>query len=153
MRSGAAALAITLALSSCSSSDPLAQDPQDGANSQSTCTSTEIDQGSKWIKGQLDAFAQGNPESAYGFASASFKLSNNLQQFVAIIVTNYGFLLNARSNTVTECTKENEFFLFNVRVTDSAGQEYPMRYTISQIDGAWGVDAAVVVVDDEPVFS
>lgn len=153
MRASAAALAITLALSSCSSADPVAQELQESAPSQSTCTTTEIEQGSDWIKGQLAAFAQEDPESAYGFASASFKLNNNLQQFVAIIVTNYGFLLNSRSYAVAECTRQARFLLFNVAVTDSAGQKYAMQYTVSQINGAWGVDAAVVVVDDEPVFS
>ena len=154
LRSAVVALAITLLLSSCSSTDPVAQEPQESTSAQPTCSNTEVDQGSAWIKGQLDAFANEDPETAYSFASESFKARSDLQQFVAIIVTNYGFLLSTRSHTIGDCTKQGELFLFDVQVTDTTGQKYPMEYTLSKIADTWGVDAASVTVgEDEPVFS
>ena len=154
LRSAVVALAIILLLSSCSSTDPVAQEPQESTSAQSTCSNAEVDQGSAWIKGQLDAFANEDPETAYSFASESFKARSDLQQFVAIIVTNYGFLLSTRSHTIGDCTKQGELFLFDVQVTDTTGQKYPMEYTLSKIADTWGVDAASVTVgDDGPVYS
>lgn len=154
LRSAAVVLALALLLASCSSPDPVAQAPQESAPAQPTCSNSEIVQGSAWIKGQLAAFTKEDLETAYSFASESFKARSGLQQFVAIIVTNYGFLLNARSYTVGDCTKEGELFLFNVQVTDRSGQKYLMEYTVSKIANAWGVDAASVTTDDdEPVYS
>ena len=152
MRSVAVALAITFLLTSCSSSDPVAQ--QESTPAQPTCSNTEADQGSAWIKGQLDAFTNEDPESAYSFASESFKAGSNLEQFIAIIVSNYGFLLSTSSYTIGDCTKQDELFLFDVEVTDIAEQKYSMKYTLSKIAGNWGVDAASVTVsEDEPLYS
>ena len=152
MRSVAVALAITVLLTSCSSSDPVAQ--QKSTPAQPTCSNTEVDQGSAWIKGQLDAFTNEDPESAYSFASESFKAGSNLEQFIAIIVSNYGFLLSTSSYTIGDCTKQDELFLFDVEVTDIAEQKYSMKYTLSKIAGNWGVDAASVTVgEDEPLYS
>ena len=149
----AVVLVVTLLISSCSSTVPVAQEPQESASAQPTCTKAEIDQGSAWIKGQLTAFTEEDPETAYGFASESFKARSSLQQFVAIIVGNYGFLLNTDSYTVGDCTKQGELFLFDVQVTDTTGQKYPMEYTLSKIANTWGVDAASVTVgEEEPVY-
>mgnify|MGYP006184776199 CR=1 FL=1 len=154
LRSAVVAVAIILLLSSCSSTDPIAQEPQESTSAQPTCSNAEVDQGSAWIKGQLDAIANEDPETAYSFASESFKARSDLQQFVAIIVTNYGFLLSTRSYTIGDCTKDGQFFEFDVEVIDTAGEKYPMRYTLSKIAGTWGVDAAAVTVgEEEPSYS
>ena len=152
MRPAVVALAITLLLTSCSSSDPVAQ--QESIPTLPSCSNAEVDQGSAWIKGQLDAFNKEDPETAYGFASEKFKANSSLNQFVATIVTSYGFLLSSRSYTIGDCTKQGELFLFNVQVIDATGQKYPMRYTLSKIAGTWGVDSAGVTVgEDEPSYS
>jgi hypothetical protein len=152
MRTAAVALAITVLLAGCSSTNPVAQ--QESTPTQPTCSNTEVDQGSAWIKGQLDAFTNEDPETAYDFASEKFKAKSSLNQFVAIIVANYGFLLSTTSYTIGDCTKEGELFNFDVQVTDAVGQKYPMRYTLSKIAGTWGVDAAAVTVgEEEPTYS
>ena len=152
LRSAAIALAITLLLTSCSSSDPVAQ--QESIPTQPTCSNAEVDQGSAWIKGQLDAFNKEDPETAYSFASEKFKANSSLNQFVATIVTSYGFLLSSRSYTIGDCTKQGELFLFDVQVIDATGQKYPMRYTLSKIAGTWGVDSAGVTLgEEEPSYS
>ena len=152
MRTAAVALAITVLLAGCSSTNPVAQ--QESIPTQPTCSNTEVDQGSAWIKGQLDAFTNEDPETAYGFASEKFKANSSLNQFVAIIVANYGFLLSTTSYTIGDCSKEGELFNFDVQVTDAVGQKYPMRYTLSKIAGTWGVDAAAVTIgEEEPTYS
>jgi hypothetical protein len=152
LRTAAVALAITVLLASCSSADPVVQ--QESTPAQPICSNTEVDQGSAWITGQLDAFTNEDPETAYGFASEKFKAGSSLNQFVAIIVANYGFLLSTTSYTIGDCTKEGELFNFDVQVIDATGQKYPMRYTLSKIAGTWGVDAAAVTVgEEEPTYS
>jgi hypothetical protein len=152
LRSAVVALAITLLLTSCSSSDPVAQ--KESIPTQPACSNAEVDQGSAWIKGQLDAFNKEDPETAYSFASEKFKANSSLNQFVATIVTSYGFLLSSRSYTIGDCTKLGELFDFDVQVIDATGQKYPMRYTLSKIAGTWGVDSASVTVgEDEPSYS
>ena len=147
MRSAATALAIALLLSGCSSSDPVAQEPQESAPTSATCTSTQQQQGGAWVEGQLAAFADENFEKAYSYASELFRSRNGFQQFVAIIVSNYGFLVNSRSYAVTTCSKTGEYFSFTVNVTDRSGKLYPMGYTLSLIEEVWGVVAAVVTED------
>jgi len=152
MRTIAVALAITLLLTGCSSTDPVAQEKSNPVHP--TCSNAEVDQGSAWIKGQLEAFTKEDPETAYGFASENFKARSSLNQFVAIIVANYGFLLSTSSYTIGDCTKVGEFFDFDVEVIDTAGEKHPMRYALSKIDGTWGVDAAAVTVgEEEPSYS
>ena len=124
-RTAAVALAITILLAGCSSADPVAQEESNSA--QPSCSNTEVDQGSAWIKGQLEAFTKEDPETAYNFASENFKARSSLNQFVAIIVANYGFLLSLSSYTIGDCTKDGEFFDFDVEVIDTAGEKYPMR--------------------------
>lgn len=150
MRSAATALAITLLIAGCSSSDPVAQAPQDSAPTSATCTSTEQEQGAAWVEGQLAAFADENFEKAYSYASELFRSRNDFQQFVAIIVSNYEFLVNSRSYAVNTCANTGEFFSFAVDVTDGSGQLYPMEYTLSLIEDVWGVVAAVVTEDSGP---
>ena len=152
LHSAVVALAITLLLTSCSSSDPVAQ--KESIPTQPACSNAEVDQGSAWIKGQLDAFNKEDPETAYSFASEKFKANSSLNQFVATIVTSYGFLLSSRSYTIGDCTKQGELFDFDVQVIDATGQKYPMRYTLSKIAGTWGVDSAGVSLgEEEPSYS
>ena len=141
------AVAFTLLLSGCSSSSTTENATQESTTPQPSCSQLEIDGGSAWIKGQLAAFAQQDFESAYGFASESFQSGRSLEQFTAIISTGYGFLLSARTNTVSDCIKEGNNFLFDVQVTTDSGTKYPMMYALEKTTDAWGINAATVVAD------
>ena len=119
-----------------------------------TCSSIETSDGKAWVKGQLDAFSGSDPEAAYAFASSPFKARNSLEQFIAIITTNYEFLLNLDSYTVDGCSKQGDFYLFAVSLSDSNGQAYIMEYTLSLLGTSWGVDAASVISSEgEPAYS
>jgi hypothetical protein len=143
---------LAIGLAGCASSVQTAQQPQDNFGVTPACSPSEIDNGSAWIEGQLKAFDNEDPEAAYQFASESFRVRSNLQQFVAIIVTNYGFLLDINSYSVGTCSKSADAYLFDVQVIDTAGEKYSMEYTLSLVNGRWGVDAASVTVsDDQPL--
>jgi hypothetical protein len=92
-------------------------------------------------------------ESAFGFATESFRSNRSLEEFISIISSGYGFLLNSRTYSVGNCIKEGNDFLFNVRVTAESGTEYPMMYALAKTDDTWGINAATVVaeqVEEEP---
>lgn len=147
------AVAFTLLLSGCSSSETTEQATQESAAPQPSCSQTEIDGGSAWIKGQLAAFSKQDFESAFGFASESFQSNRSLEEFTAIISSGYGFLLSSRTNTVSNCIKESNNFLFDVQVTTDSGTKYPMMYALAKTDDTWGINAATVVaeqVEQEP---
>jgi hypothetical protein len=143
----ALAVAFTLLLSGCSSSSTTENARQESTTPQPSCSQSEIDGGSAWIKGQLAAFANQDFESAFSFASESFQSNRSLEEFTAIISSGYGFLLNSRTNSVGECIKEGNNFLFDVRVTAKSGTEYPMMYALAKTEETWGINAATVVAD------
>jgi hypothetical protein len=149
----ALAVALTLLLSGCSSSNTNEAATQESATPQPSCSQTEIDGGSAWIKGQLAAFSKQDFESAFGFATESFRSNRSLEEFISIISSGYGFLLNSRTYSVGNCIKEGNDFLFNVRVTAESAAEYPMMYALAKTDDTWGINAATVVaeqVEQEP---
>ena len=149
----ALAVAASLLLTGCSSSTTTQKATQESAVPQPSCSQSEIDGGSAWIKGQLAAFSKQDFESAFGFATESFRSNRSLEEFISIISSGYGFLLNSRTYSVGDCIKEGNDFLFNVRVTAESGTEYPMMYALAKTDDTWGINAATVVaeqVEEEP---
>jgi len=143
----ALAVALTLLLSGCSSSKTTETATQESATPQPSCSESEIDGGSAWIKGQLAAFSSQDFESAYGFATESFRSGRSLEQFISIISSGYGFLLNSRTYSVGNCIKEGDNFLFDVRVTAESGTEFPMMYALAKSEDTWGINAATVVAE------
>jgi len=143
----ALAVALTLLLSGCSSSNTTETAIQESATPQPSCSQSEIDGGSAWIKGQLAAFSSQDFESAYGFATESFRSGRSLEQFISIISSGYGFLLNSRTYSVGNCIKEGDNFLFDVRVTAESGTEFPMMYALAKTKDTWGINAATVVAE------
>ena len=141
----AIALACTLLLSGCSSSKNTAEGSLQIIPRLPSCSQSDIDAGSAWIKGQLAAFAQQDFKTAYSFASESFQSARSLDQFTQIITTRYGFLLNATSSSIDECTPVDKDFIFDVTVTSASGAQLPMRYALSKNADVWGIEAATVV--------
>jgi hypothetical protein len=150
----AIALAFTLLLSGCSSSKNSAEGSLQIIPRLPSCSQSDIDTGSAWIKGQLAAFAQQDFKTAYSFASESFQSARSLDQFTEIITARYGFLLNATSSSIDKCIPVDKDFIFDVTVTSAAGAQLPMKYALSKNADAWGIEAATVVpskTKEEPV--
>jgi hypothetical protein len=141
----ALALGFTLLLSGCSSSETAKQGSSRIVPPGPTCSQSDIDGGSAWIKGQLAAFAKQDFKSAYGFASDSFRSGPSLEEFKTIISISYGFLLNSSTYSVSKCAVEDNYYFFDVLVTAASGQQYPMLYALEKTTDAWGINAATVV--------
>lgn len=141
----AIALAFTLLLSGCSSSKNAAESSLQIIPRLPSCSQSDLDAGSASIKGQLAAFAQQDFKTAYSFASDSFQSARSLDQFIQIITTRYGFLLDATSSSIDECTPVDKDFIFDVTVTSASGAQFPMKYALSKNADTWGIEAANVV--------
>jgi hypothetical protein len=131
---------------SCSSDieEPNPMEESSTLDLQNNCDQTYFEEGSRWIKGQLNAFKDPDPKVAYGFASADFRATNSIDQFASIISNQYSMLLDLEKFEVYSCDSSEDYFVFGVRVTGNDGKAYWMEYLLSRIDGAWGVDGAAL---------
>jgi hypothetical protein len=111
---------------------------------QNNCDPKYFEEGSRWIKGQLNAFSDPDPKVAYGFASADFRATNSIDQFASIITNQYSMLLDLEKFEIYSCDSSEDYFVFGVKVTGNDGKAYWMEYLLSRIDGAWGVDGATL---------
>ena len=141
-----AVLVLLIFTSACSnkSDEPKPKDEVSTLDLQNNCSDSDFEEGSRWIKGQLKAFGDPNPSSAYGFASADFRAANSIEDFTSIIVNQYPMLLDLEKFEIYSCDSADNYFLFKVRITGNDGTPYWMEYLLSRIDGAWGVDGATV---------
>lgn len=138
-------LLVTLFLATACSSDIEEPNPMEESSTldlQNNCDQTYFEEGSRWIKGQLNAFKDPDPKAAYGFASADFRATNSIDQFSSIISNQYPMLLDLEKFEIYSCDSSEDYFLFGVKVTGNDSKAYWMEYLLSRINGAWGVDGA-----------
>jgi len=137
-------LATLLIATSCSSNaeEPTQIEESSTLELQNNCDQTYFEEGSRWIKGQLNAFSDTDPKIAYGFASAEFRASISIDQFASIIANQYSMLLDLEKFEFYSCDSSEDYFVFGVKVTGNDGKAYWMEYLLSRINGEWGVDGA-----------
>jgi len=111
-----------------------------------TCSTQEFTAGSDWIKGQLRAFIETDAEKAYSYASEDFRRSNSVEDFAAIIVSQYTMLLDLKDYQIVSCDKNGELFIFKVNVSDNQGNSYAMEYMLSRNGEKWVIDGASVTL-------
>lgn len=141
-------LILAATLTACSSPEEVSQPTNsklDGiAQPTPTCSTQEFVSGSDWIKGQLKAFEEADAEKAYSYASESFQRDNSVEDFAAIIVSQYTMLLDIKDYQIISCDKSGEMFSFKVKISDNQGDSYAMEYILSLNGERWGVDGASV---------
>ena len=140
-------ISLSFALTSCSKSPPQL-DSKENKNTVvvlNNCTKNDFEEGSRWITGQLRAFKKTDPKYAYGFASEDFRSTLSISQFADIISTEYSMLLDWRNFEILSCEKNDEYFLFGVKVVSNEEIVYTLDYFLSKIGGSWGVDSANIV--------
>ena len=150
MRRTIAFLVLIIFITSCSA--PSEKNNPNNSNLESivqptpTCSNEEFKGGSAWIAGQLAAFGESEPDKAYSFASDEFKRTNSLEDFAAVIMSQYTMLLDIKDFKILSCEKNGELFIFELRLTDNQSIEYKMEYILSLRNSNWGVDGASVTL-------
>ena len=151
MRRTVAFLALIIFVTSCSA--PSEKSNPNNSNLESivqptpTCSNEEFKGGSVWIAGQLAAFGESEPDKAYSYASDEFKRANSLENFAAVIMSQYTMLLDIKDYKILSCEKNGELFLFELRLSDNQSIEYKMEYILSLRNNKWGVDGASVMLN------
>ena len=108
-----------------------------------TCTNEQAQLVEEHISGQIDAIAKEEWESAYSFASPSFRMAVDINRFVSIISSEYGMLVENQGYSFSSCTLANSQITQEVGVTSERGLTN-LTYTLSVKDSVLGVESAVV---------
>ena len=130
-------VALALVLSGCSQKAAF-EELSDGS-----CSDEQAQLVQGHISAQIDAIANEEWESAYSFASPSFRSSVELDQFVFIIGTQYGVLIENQGYRFSECTILNKQISQRVGVKGE-GELTNLTYTLSVKESVLGVDSALV---------
>ena len=108
-----------------------------------TCTGAQAELVDQHISGQIDAFAKRDWESAYSFASADFRARIEVEQFIAIIESQYAILINNQGYQFNKCTITAGMIVQEVGVR-SAEEVFNLTYRLSVNGATLGVEAAVI---------
>lgn len=107
------------------------------------CTDAQAELVDQHISGQIDALAKRDWETAYLFASADFRARIEVEQFIAIIDSQYAMLINNQGYQFNKCTIVTGMIMQEVGVT---GEEevFNLTYRLSVNGATLGVEAAVI---------
>lgn len=123
-------------LSGCSQKDAF-EELSDGA-----CTNKQGQLVEAHISAQIDAIANEEWESAYSFASPSFRMAVDITRFVSIISSEYGMLVENQGYEFNGCTITNNEITQQVGVNSQSGLTN-LTYTLSVKESTLGVESAV----------
>lgn len=151
-------LVLLLTISGCSQAGPLSPEldltvptpaPSQNADEQPDSALIDCDEETQGeieeaIKLQTKAFADGNYELAYSFASPSFRSSVSLDGFVAIIAGSYGPLIESSQLRFSGCLINASAGLGLIEVSFLEGGDfvYGLRYLMIETPEGWKVEGA-----------
>ncbi len=108
-----------------------------------TCTSAQGQLVKAHISGQIDAIAKEEWDSAYSFASESFRSLVKLDQFIFVIDSQYEMLMENQGYVFGGCTIANGQVIQQVEVEDKSGLTN-LTYTLSVKELTLGVESVLV---------
>ena len=132
-----ATIVMALLLSGCSQKAAF-EELSDGA-----CTDAQGQLVEAHISAQIDAIAKEDWESAYSFASESFRSLVKLDQFIFVIDTQYGVLIDNQGYVFGECAIVKSQVTQQVEVKDKSGLT-KLTYTLSVKELTLGVESVIV---------
>ena len=132
-----ATIAMVLLLSGCSQKAAF-EELSDGI-----CTNAQGQLVEAHLSAQIDAIAKKDWESAYSFASESFRYLVKLDQFIFVIDTQYGMLIENQGYVFSECAIVNSQVIQQVEVKAKSGLSN-LTYTLSLKELTLGVESVIV---------
>ena len=137
MKHLAAAIVLVLVLSGCSQKAAF-EELSDGA-----CTDAQGQLVEAHISAQIDAIAKEDWESAYSFASESFRSLVELDQFIFVIGSQYEMLIENQGYVFSKCAIVNSQVTQQVEVKDESGLTN-LTYTLSVKELTLGVESVLI---------
>jgi hypothetical protein len=131
------AIVLALALSGCSQKAAL-EELADGP-----CNGGQARLVERHISDQIDALAKNQWESAYSFASPSFRSAVDIEQFIFIIGAQYAMLINNQGYEFAACSINNDQITQEVGVR-SNDKVFNLTYTLTVKDSILGISSAAV---------
>ena len=111
--------------------------------SDGVCTRTQGQLVEAHISAQIDAIAKEDWESAYTFASESFRSLVKLDQFIFVIGSQYEMLIENQGYVFGECSIVNSQVTQQVAIKDESGLTN-LTYTLSVKELTLGVESVLV---------
>lgn len=96
------------------------------------------------ISAQTSAFADGDFERAYSYASPSFQTAVTLDAFTQLIATSYGPLINQAELRFGDCLSDSQFGVgtIDARFDQDGVDVFAIRYVLQRTTEGWRVDGA-----------
>ncbi len=141
MRRLSALCVMVLLLSSCSQKAAF-EELADGA-----CSSEQAQLVDAHISAQIDAMAKDDWELAYSLASPDFRSGVDIDQFIFIITTQYGMLLDNQGYAFNACTIADEKITQEVAISTNS-EVFNLYYTLSVTGGVLGVDSSSTTLSE-----
>ena len=132
---------MVLLLSSCSQK-PAFEELADGA-----CSSEQAQLVNKHISAQIDAMAKDDWELAYSLASPTFRSNVGIDQFIFVVSTQYGMLIDNQGYEFNSCTIANKKITQEVAVSSNS-EVFNLSYSLSVDGEVLGVDSSSVTLPD-----
>ncbi len=107
------------------------------------CTGAQVELIDQHISAQIDALAKRNWKQAYSFASEDFQERVEVDQFIAIIETQYAMLINNQGYQFNQCDIAAGMIVQEVGVR-SGEEVFNLTYRLSVNGSTIGVEAAVI---------
>ena len=105
------------------------------------CTGAQVELIDQHISAQIDALAKRNWKQAYSFASEDFQERVEVDQFIAIIESQYAMLINNQGYQFNQCDIAAGMIMQEVGVR-SGEEVFNLTYRLSVTDNALGVESA-----------
>ena len=107
------------------------------------CTGAQVELIDQHISAQIDALAKRNWKQAYSFASEDFQERVEVDQFIAIIESQYPMLINNQGYQFIQCNIAAGMIMQEVGVR-SGEEVFNLTYRLSVNGSTLGVEAAVI---------
>jgi len=105
------------------------------------CSSAQAQLVDAHISSQIDAMAQQNWKLAYSFASPEFRSGVDIEDFIFIISTQYGMLIDNQGYEFNTCAIADEKITQEVAITSNS-EVFTLYYILSVTGGVLGVDSS-----------
>ena len=111
------------------------------------CSSEQAQLVDAHISAQIDAMAKDDWELAYSLASPNFRSNVGIDQFIFVVSTQYGMLIDNQGYEFNSCTIANKKITQNVAVSSNS-QVFNLSYSLSVDGEVLGVEASSITASE-----